>query len=122
MNKVIIIGRTTKEPELKYTTAGKPVCRFTLAVDRVNSDADFINCVAFGKNAENIDRYIGKGRQIAIEGSIKTGSYDGKNGKVFTTDVWVDRFDFLSGGEKKNEAQKHDVAEAFAMVDDDTPF
>ena len=128
MNKVILIGRLTKDPEMRTTTSGKSVTRFTLAVDRPGTNgektADFIPCVAFGKTAETIARYLSKGRQTAVEGNIKTGSYEGKDGRrVYTTDVWVDRFEFI-GNKNDNQGEVHQdsVNDAFMAVDEDIPF
>lgn len=96
MNKVIICGRLTKDAEVRTSQSGKQIARYTLAVDRYNSDADYISCVAFGKNAEFAEKYLSKGTKILIEGSIKTGSYTNKdNKKVYTTDVIVDRHEFV---------------------------
>lgn len=95
MNSVNLVGRLTKDPELKYSQNGKPIAKFTLAVDRYNSDADFIRVVAFDKKAEAVANYIRKGQQLGVTGSIKTGSYEKDDGsKVFTTDVYADKFDF----------------------------
>ena len=101
MNKVILIGRLTKDPELRYAPGtGTGVSRFTVAVNRRKKEdgADFINCVAFGKTAETISQYLTKGRQIAITGSIRTGSYDKDGVKHYTTDVAVDGFEFIGSG------------------------
>jgi single-strand DNA-binding protein len=99
MNKVILIGRLTKDPELTYAAgSGVAIARFTLAVNRPfkREETDFINCVAFNKNAETIGQYLAKGRQVAINGSIRTGSYDAKDGtKRYTTDVVVENFEFI---------------------------
>lgn len=107
MNKVILLGRITKDLEIRQTTSGTAVLRFSVAVDRYtkNDDeaVDFINCVAFSKKAEFIGKYFGKGRMIAIEGNIKTGSYDDKDGKrVYTTDIWVDNA-YFAGDRQTNE-------------------
>lgn len=99
MNKVVLIGRLTKDPELRFAAgSGTAVCRFTVAINRQfkKDETDFINCVAFGKTAETISQYLRKGRQIAVTGSIRTGSYDAKDGtKRYTTDVAVDSFEFI---------------------------
>ena len=99
MNKVILIGRMTKDPELNFAAgSGTAVTRFTLAVQRPfkKVETDFINCISFGKTAETIAQYMTKGRQFAITGSIRTGSYDAKDGtKRYTTDVVVESFDFI---------------------------
>ncbi|MEG2457286.1 MAG: single-stranded DNA-binding protein [Bacilli bacterium] len=109
MNKVALIGRITKDLELKVTGSGLATLRFSLAINRIvknkdgKYDADFINCVAFGKTAEIISKYCFKGSQIAIEGRIQTGSYDAQDGtKRYTTDVVVDRLELL-GSKKDNE-------------------
>ena len=107
MNKAILIGRLTKDPELRYAQGnGTAVCRFTLAVSRPfkKDETDFINCVSFGKAAETINQYMTKGRQLAITGSIRTGSYDAQDGtKRYTTDVAVDGFEFVGGNQGTND-------------------
>ena len=106
MNKVILIGRTTKSPELRYAPGtGTAVCRFTLAVNRPykKDEADFINCVAFGKIGETIAQYVLKGRQVAVAGSIRTGSYESNSGeKRYTTDVVLDGFEFIGNSNSSN--------------------
>ena len=106
MNKVVLIGRTTKSPELRYAPGtGTAVCRFTLAVNRPykKDETDFINCVAFGKIAETIAQYVLKGRQVAITGSIRTGSYENNAGnKIYTTDVVLDGFEFIGNSNSNN--------------------
>lgn len=106
MNKVILIGRLTRDPELRFAAGtGNAVSRFSLAVTRPfkKDEADFINCVAFGKTAETISQYLTKGRQIAITGSIRTGSYDAQDGtKRYTTDVAVESFEFIGSNDRSN--------------------
>lgn len=106
MNKVILIGRLTKDPELRFTAgSGMAVSRFTVAVNRQfkKDETDFINCVAFGKTAETISQYLTKGRQIAVIGSIRTGSYDAQDGtKRYTTDVAVESFEFIGNNGQAN--------------------
>ena len=109
MNKVILIGRLTKDPELRYAAgSGTAVCRFTVAINRQfkKDETDFINCVAFGKTGETITQYLTKGRQIAVTGSIRTGSYGAQDGtKRYTTDVAVESFEFIgSAGEGGNNS------------------
>lgn len=103
MNKVILMGRLTKDPDVRYTQGAEPmaVARYTLAVDRRFSrdkekgEADFIGCVAFGKTGEFAEKYLKKGTKIAIVGRIQTGSYVNKEGvKVYTTDVVVEEHEF----------------------------
>lgn len=106
MNKVILIGRLTKDPELNFAAgSGTAVARFSLAVTRPfkKDETDFINCIAFGKTGETIAQYLTKGRQLAVSGSIRTGSYDAKDGtKRYTTDVVVDSFEFIGSGNGGN--------------------
>ena len=102
MNKVILIGRLTKDPDLKFAAgSGTAVCKFTMAISRQfkKDETDFINCVAFGKIGESITQYFTKGRQIAVSGAIRTGSYDAQDGtKRYTTDVVIDSFEFIGAG------------------------
>ena len=104
MNKVILMGRLTRDPEVRYTQGdnGMAVARYTLAVDRRQSrnggeeqTVDFISCVAFGKSGEFAEKYLRKGTKIAVTGRIQTGSYTNKDGqKVYTTDVVVEEHEF----------------------------
>lgn len=114
MNKVILMGRLTRDPEIRYSQGenATAIARYTLAVDRRfnrNGDensADFIGCVAFGKSAEFAERYLHKGTKIAITGRIQTGSYTNRDGvKVYTTDVVVEDQEFA---ESKNSAGNND--------------
>ena len=111
MNKVILIGRLTRDPDIRYTQGNDPiaVARYTLAVDRKtksqdgNREADFISCVAFRKSAEFAEKYLHQGMKIAVSGRIQTGSYTNREGqKVYTTDVIVEDHDFC---EKRAEGQ-----------------
>ena len=115
MNKAIIGGRWTKDPEIKYTSGAEPlaIARGTIAVNRRGKDkeADFISVVAFGKTAEHIQKYYKKGMKTNIVGRIQTGSYEGKNGKVYTTDVVIEEIEF---GESKKAAEQPD--EGFVNV------
>ena len=102
MNKVFLIGRLTRDPELRYTSSNLANMRCSIAVDRTyqregeERGTDFINIVAFGNRAETMKKYLTKGSQIAVDGRIQTGSYDGQDGKkVYTTDVIVENFQFL---------------------------
>lgn len=109
MNKVNLVGRLTKDPEVKYTADQKAVTRFTIAVNRRfkqegQPDADFLPIVVFGKTAENCGKYISKGRLVSISGRIQTGSWDDKEGKRhFTTDVIADEVHFLDKGSSAPE-------------------
>lgn len=106
MNKVVLIGRLTKDPELRYVAgSGTAVCRFTLAVNRQfkKDETDFINCIAFNKQGEAIAQYVTKGRQLAVTGSIRTGSYDGQDRiKRYTTDVIVESSEFIGNSNNGN--------------------
>lgn len=102
MNKTILCGRLTRDPEIKYSAGAEPMCiaRFTLAVDRRKKqddgqNADFISCVAFGSHGEFFEKYCKQGTKMLIEGHIQTGSYTNKDGrKVYTTDVVVESQEF----------------------------
>ncbi len=123
MNKVILIGRTTKDIEVRYTTGENPtaVARFTMAVDRYGKDdkADFISCVAFGKMAETMERYVPKGRKIGVIGRIQTGSYEKDDRKVYTTDVVIEQMEFCEPKRESNEP----VGDGFEdMRTDDIPY
>lgn len=129
MNKVILMGRLTKEPEARHTTnkAGEDmtIARFSLAVDRRGKDAgaDFISCVAFGKQGEFVEKYLKKGTKVALSGRIQTGSYTSKEGnKVYTTDVVADEIEFAESKGKEQEPQEQPEppkAEGFIDVPDD---
>lgn len=100
MNRVILMGRFTDEPKISETNSGKKMARFSLAVDRMKEGADYPSCIAWEKRAEFIEKYCHKGMKFVIEGRLQTGSYEGKNGKVYTTDVVCDAIEFC---EKKKE-------------------
>lgn len=110
MNKVIEIGRLTKDPEIRYSQGANATCvaRYTLAVDRKfkqegQPNADFINCIAFGKLGEFAEKYLHKGVKIAVTGRIQTGSYKSKDGNtVYTTDVVVEEQEFCESKSQSN--------------------
>lgn len=131
MNKVILTGRLTAKPELNYTQSQMAVTKFTIAVDRFSKDkgADFIRVTAFDRQAENICRYMDKGRMIAVEGSLQTGSYKGRDGKtVYTQDVIANHTEFLGGNSEPREQTARQIEEdASALLGlnslpDDMPF
>ena len=101
MNKVMLIGRLTRDPDIKATTTGMTVASFSLAVNRRKKDeADFINCKAFDKTADVVSKYCAKGKQVCVLGRIQTGSYENREGrKVYTTDVMVDELELLGSRE-----------------------
>ena len=116
MNKTILHGRLTKDPEIRYSQSGTAIARFTLAVNRMKKDeADFITCKAFGKTAEIMEKYIKKGTEIMLCGRIETGSYEKDGKKVYTTEVIADEIDFVGKKEEK-PAEKKDE---FVPVKDD---
>lgn len=103
MNKAILIGRLTRDPELRYTSSNRAVCQFSVAIDRPftnqqtgTREADFINVVAWDRTAENIGKYMSKGRLIAVEGRIQTRNYENNEGrKVYVTEVIASNVQFL---------------------------
>lgn len=133
MNKVILCGRATKDAEVRYTQGNEPmaIARFTLAVDRKvkrenEQTADFINCVAFGKQGEFCEKYAKKGTKFIVSGRLQTGSYTDKDGKkVYTTDVVIEELEFAES--KKADApveNKPSDNDGFMNVpeDGDLPF
>ena len=149
MNRVVLVGRLTRDPEMRTTSSGISTTRFTLAVNRrgTNEDgqreADFISCVAWRGTAEAIAKYLKKGRELAVEGRLQTGSYDAQDGtKRYTTDVVVDNFTFIGSGanssannEEFNDGPSDNIATTdisedpfkdfgneVALSDDDLPF
>lgn len=111
MNKIILLGSLTRNPEIRYTQSGKVVASFTLAVDRpfTNQDgqkeADFINCILWGKSAETLGNTVFKGQKIAIEGRLQIRSYDAKDGsKRWLTEVICDRFEYVERKEQQPAA------------------
>jgi single-strand DNA-binding protein len=116
MNHVSLIGRLTRDPDVRSTQNGEQVARYTLAVDRSSKDksADFISCVTFGKAAEFAAKYLTKGLKIGVEGRIQTGSYTNKDGqKVYTTDVVVSSHTFC---EKAGTAKEVPDSDGFVHV------
>ena len=135
MNKVTLIGRTTKDIELKKTNSNKLVCSFTLAVNRDKEHSDFIDCIAWNKLAENLERFVKKGNRIGINGRIQTRSYDGQNGKVYVTEVVADEVEFLENKKESNDLPANKAtytkdintddtfdSNDFVINDDDLPF
>ena len=102
MNKCVLSGNITKDIELRNMGDGRAVTKFSLAVRRINGETDFINCAAFGQTAELLSKCVKNGSRLLVEGHIQTGSYTNAEGKkVYTTDVMVDRVEFL---DKKSES------------------
>ncbi len=118
MNKVILIGRLARDPELRTTSSGISMVRFTVAVTRPGTQGsqpitDFIGCVAWRRQAENIAKYCSKGSQVAVDGRIQTGSYDGPDGqKRYTTDIVADNVTFL-GSRNSNTSNNVDNSSSY---------
>ena len=142
MNSVSLIGRLTRDPEVRYGAASQTaVARFSIAIDRGKDrdgndrGADYPNIVCFGKTAELVEKYLGKGRLVGITGRIQTGSYEKDGKKVYTTEVLADRVEFLDRGDRAAEGQQGGFSaqvsepaeppapEGFTqLTDDDIPF
>lgn len=132
MNYVFISGRVTRDIELKYGAQSQmAVARFSLACDRGkdkdgnNKGADFISCVAFGRTAENLEKFSGKGLRLSVIGHIQTGNYEKDGKKYYTTDVVVDRTeitDWKNGNNTQQPPQEPYASEGFAEIDQDIPF
>lgn len=121
MNSVQLVGRLTRDPEVRYTDGGSTIARFSLAVDRRYKSengptADFPNCVAFGRTAEFIEKYFRKGMRMGCQGRIQTGSYTNNDGqKVYTTDVVVESCEFV---ESKASQQPEENNNGFGPADE----
>lgn len=141
MNKVILMGRLTRDPEIRYSQGNESqeqtcIARYTLAVDRRfkrdgEQSADFISCVAFGKNGTFAEKYFRQGTKITISGRIQTGSYTNKDGiKVYTTDVVIEEQEFAeskkAAGQQDNNAGYTDAGDGFMNIpdgiDEELPF
>lgn len=137
MNKALLIGRFTRDPEVRYTDGGTTIARFTLAVDRRfkqegGQQADFISCISFGKTAEFIEKYFKQGMKIGLEGRIQTGSYTNKDGvKVYTTDIVAENVEFVesrnsTGGQgngfEPGLAEVNDGFVDIGGIDEELPF
>lgn len=142
MNSVNILGRLTRDVDLRMTASNLAVGRFNVAVDRKLSKekrmeaennnqptADFINCIAFGRTAEVIGQYFGKGNKIAVTGHIQTGSYEKDGQRIYTTDVVVDSFDFVESNSnsntntnQENTAQDYGFNQAIPTSNNELPF
>lgn len=127
MNNTVLIGRLTKDPELRYTAGSQmAVATFTLAVDRVGAKektADFIRIKVFGKMAENCEKFLAKGRLCGIQGSIQTGQYKNNAGEtVYTTEVVANRVEFLEWGNKSAQTAADPIPEGFSEIDEDIPY
>lgn len=131
MNNVQLVGRFTKDPEVRYSDGGTTVARFTVAVDRRfrkegQQEADFISCVAFGKTAEFIEKWFHKGERIGLTGHIQTGSYTNQEGqKIYTTDVIADNVEFVEskgsseGSQGSSRPEPSGAGDGFMNIPDD---
>lgn len=135
MNSVTLIGRLTRDVDLRYTQGSNmAIAKFSLAIDRPakqgeEKKADFPSVTVFGKQAENCDKYLAKGRLACVQGRLQTGSYKDKDGKtVYTTDVVADRVEFLEWGERREyiepseEDYSQDPGDSFLTLNQDIPF
>lgn len=137
MNSVIILGNMTRDPVVSYTQGNSmAVARFTLALNRGKDKdgndrgADFPSVVCFGKTAELVERYCQKGKQVAVQGRIQTGSYEKNGQKIYTTDVVADRITLLGGPSQQDKAEEKptnvpaadDVFSHVQLMDEDIPF
>lgn len=147
MNRVVLVGRLTKDPELRYTPSGAAVAIFTLAVNRTftnqqgEREADFINCVVWRKPAENVANFLKKGSLAGVDGRLQTRSYEGQDGKrVYVTEVQAESVQFLeprsnSGDNRRNDYQSNNQSQRnnydedpfknsgqIDISDDDLPF
>jgi len=129
LNRVILIGRLTKDPELKYTTSGTAVASFTLAVDRFRTntqgerETDFIPIVVWQKQAENCANYLGKGSLAAVDGRIQVRTYDAKDGqRRWVTEVVADNVRFLDKKSDSKGQESHSMGGEIGFSDEDIPF
>lgn len=120
MNSVQLVGRFTRDPEVRYSDGGSTIARFSLAIDRRfksenGPTADFPSCVAFGKTAEFIEKYFRQGMRIGIQGRIQTGSYTNQEGtKVYTTDVVVENCEFVESKASQQSSNNREEAGGFS--------
>lgn len=113
MNKVLLIGRITKDLELRETKTGKKVCEFTIATNRVNGkEADFVNCMLWDKQAENLAKYQGKGSLVGVSGELRTETYEIEGKKHYKTYVLVNNIEYLSQTQKTENTPKNDFESA----------
>src|SRR5699024_3901092 len=129
INRVVLVGRLTKDPELKYSQSGVGICNFTVAVNRNfktqdGQDADFINCVVFKKAAESLANYQRKGNQVGIEGRIQTRTYENNEGKtVFVTEVIADSVQFLDPKTSHSANKQENISQGEPVdLGDNLPF
>lgn len=132
MNSVFITGRMTCDPKVSYTNSNTAVARFNVAInrwkDKAGNDkgADFPSIICFGKTAELVEKYLGKGRLIGIEGRLQTGSYEKDGKKVYTTDVVAERVEFLDktseSDSRETNKKSSGAPDGFSQLDEEIPF
>ena len=131
MNKVILIGRLTRDPEIRTAQDGLTIARYSLAIDRQTKEkqVDFFRCVTFGKNAEFVERYLKKGTKVAVTGRLQSGSYTDRDGrKVYTVEVVTENHEFVESkaAAERNEQQIETSADGFMNIpdgiDEELPF
>ena len=132
MNSVVLIGRLTRDPEVKYTAGTQmAVATFSIAIDRpqrqgAEKQTDFPRITVFGKQAENCEKYLANGRLIGVQGRLQTGSYKNKDGvTVYTPDVVANNVEFLEWGDKVQSSPKaktEEIPDSFQAIDEDVPF
>jgi single-strand DNA-binding protein len=129
INRAVLTGRLTKDPDLKYTSSSTAVVSFTLAVSRKftnqqgEREADFINCTAWRKTAETLANYTHKGSLIGIDGRIQTRSYDNQQGKkVFVTEIVADSFSFLESKKDQSNNSNNEISSFDPDIDGSMPF
>ncbi len=127
MNKVFLIGRLSRDPELRHTTSGMAVCQINVAISRRGAagkepETDFINVVVWDKQAENVSKYLAKGRQVAVEGRIQTRNYDNNEGKkVYVTEVIASNVEFLGSASDNSRSQSESEENPFDTMPIDEP-
>jgi len=125
MNKAIIIGNLTRDPDMRTTQGGISVCTFTVAVQRrgQNAETDFIPVVTWRVLAENCGKYLAKGRMVGVSGGIQTRSYEAQDGsKRYVTEILADEVQFLSKGQREEEKQTDEYSDFEPLDKDDLPF
>lgn len=121
MNSVNLIGRLTRDPEVRYSDKGTAIARFSIAVYRDQNTTDFPNIICFGKTAETVEKYLAKGKQAGITGRIQTGSYEKDGKKIYTTEVYAERVELIGGATQTEEQTQ--IPQGFTQLkEEDIPF
>ncbi len=128
LNRVVIVGRLTKDPDLRYTPNGVAVANFTVAVNRPfkqdgKQEADFINCVVWRAPAENLAKYMSKGNQVGVDGRVQTRTFDGQDGKtVYVTEIVADSVQFLESKKSNDTAPSNQQSSKASESGNEDPF